>query len=175
MVQRDEAGPQGGGLLKSPQDFAAGLFLLAFAAIAFYGAWDLRFGQLRGIGPGLMPKVTAVVVGAFGLLLVVTSLFTRGSALERWSLRGPFFILGAVLLFALTIRGASFPQWGIEVPSLGLIVAGPLAVIFSAFADKDTRPVEVVIYAAVITALCIGLFKMLLRLPIPIAPWLLGY
>lgn len=175
MVQREEAGPPGGGLLKSPQDFAAGLFLLACAAIAFFGAWDLKFGQLRGIGPGLMPKVTAVIVAAFGLLLILTSFFSRGSALERWSLRGPFFVIGAVLLFAATIRGVSFPALGLEIPALGLIVAGPLAVVFSAFADKDTRPVEVVIYAAVITALCVGLFKTLLRLPIPVAPWLLGY
>ena len=37
------------GLIKSPQDFAAGLFLIVFALIALYGAWDLKFGQLRGI------------------------------------------------------------------------------------------------------------------------------
>lgn len=163
------------GVLKSPQDFAAGIFLLVFAAIALLGAWDLKFGQLRGIGPGLMPKVTAAILGSFGIALFVTSFMSRGSILERWSLRGPLCVLGAVLLFALTIRGAAFTSMGIAVPPLGLLVAGPLAVIVSALADKDTRLFEVAIYAAVITALCVGLFKFLLRLPIPIAPWLLGY
>lgn len=163
------------GLLKSPQDFAAGLFLIFFAALAYYGAYGLKFGQMRGIGPGLMPKVTAVLLAAFGVLLIVTSLTSRGSLLERWSIRGPFFILGAVLLFAATIRGADFPGLGIKLPALGLIVSGPLAVIFSSFADKTTRWVEVIIFAICITAFCAGLFKYLLRLPIPLAPWWLGY
>jgi putative tricarboxylic transport membrane protein len=163
------------GVLKSPQDFAAGLFLLVFAAIAFFGAWDLKFGQLRGIGPGLMPKVTAIMLGAFGLALTIGAFISRGSLLDRWSLRGLFFVLGAVLLFAATIRGADFPSLGIKLPSLGLLVAGPLAVLFSSLADKDTRWFEVIIYAIVINVFCIGLFKYALRLPIPLAPWWLGY
>jgi Tripartite tricarboxylate transporter TctB family len=168
------------GVLKSPQAFGAGVFLLGFALIAFAGAsgWfpggsDLKFGQLRGIGPGLMPKVMAAMLGAFGLLLIVQSFITRGDVLERWAIRGPLFVLGAVLLFAATIRGVEF--FGVKFPALGLAVSGPLAVIFSGLADKDTRWGELIIYAVVITTLCAGLFKFALRLPIPLAPWLLGY
>ena len=168
-------GETSSGLVKSPQDLLAGIFLLVFAGIALFGAWDLRFGQLRGIGPGLMPKVTAAIVAAFGLALVATAFVTRGPAAERWSIRGAAYILGAVLLFALTIRGASFPGLGINLPPLGLLVAGPLAVMASSLADRDTRPLEVLIYSVVITGLCVGMFKYILRLPIPIAPWLLGY
>lgn len=163
------------GALKSPQDFAAGIFLIVFAAIGYFGAIGLKFGQMRGIGPGLMPQITALLLGFFGLVLIVTSFISRGSLLERWSIRGPFFILGAVLLFAATIRGADFPSLGLKFPALGLVVSGPLAVIFSSFADKSTRWVEVIIFAASITAFCVLLFKFALRLPIPLAPWLLGY
>jgi hypothetical protein len=169
------------GVLKSPTDFAGGLFLLMFALIALYGAWDLKFGQLRGIGPGLMPKVTAMMLGGFGLLLVVLSFFSRGSTLERWSIRGPFFVLGAVLLFAFTIRGVDFgkgvdlPFIGQKFPALGLLVAGPLSIVFAAFADPQSKLREVLIFAVVMTAFCIGLFKYALRLPIPLAPWWLGY
>ena len=63
-----------------------------------------------------------------------------------------------MLVFAATIR-----PWG-------LIVAGPLAIIVSSLADKETRPIEIVLFAAVMTAACIGLFKILLRLPIPVFP-----
>jgi putative tricarboxylic transport membrane protein len=169
------------GVLKSPQDFMAGLFLLAFAALAYYGAFDLKFGQMRGIGPGLMPKVTATLLAAFGVALVLQSFTTRGSRLDAWGIRGLFFVLGAVLLFAFTIRGVDFgkgvnlPYFGNKFPALGLLVAGPLAVIFSSFADKTTRWSEVLLFAVVITAFCIGLFKFALRLPIPLAPWWLGY
>jgi Tripartite tricarboxylate transporter TctB family len=174
----DQINPSGDdghrGVLKSPQAFAAGVFLLAFAAIGYFGAWGLKFGQLRGIGPGLMPQVTALLLGAFGLLLIAQSFFSRGERLERWSIRGPAFVLGAVLLFAMTIRGVDLGP-DINLPYFGLAVSGPLAVILSGLADKDTRWGELIIYAFVITALCIGLFKYALRLPIPLAPWLLGY
>jgi hypothetical protein len=72
-------------------------------------------------------------------------------------------VLGAVALFAAMIR------------PLGLVVAGPLAVIFAGAADRDSRPVELVIFALVLSASCIGLFKYVLGLPIPLAPFLLGY
>lgn len=151
------------GLLKSPQDFGAGLFLIAFAALGVAGGWSLPMGKLSTVGSGMMPKVTAGIVAALGVLLIVESFISRGPVLERWGLRGPFFVLGAILLFAWTIR------------PLGLIVAGPLAVIISSLADKDTRLWEVAIFSAVITAFCIGLFSYALRLPIPIMPTSVPY
>jgi hypothetical protein len=173
------------GAIKSPQDFAGGLFLILFAVILYSQAMGLRFGQLRGIGPGLMPQVTAIMLCAFGIVLVIQSFISQGGLLDRWTLRGLFFVLGAVLLFALTIRGANFEAItlpligtvapGIKVPALGLLVSGPLAVLMASLADKDTRFVEVLLYTVVITAFCVGLFKYLLRLPIPLAPWWLGY
>jgi CHASE2 domain-containing sensor protein len=73
------------------------------------------------------------------------------------------FVLGAVMVFATTVR------------TFGLAVAGPLAIIISSLADRQTRPIEVLLFAIGLTAICIGLFKYLLRLPIPLAPFYLGY
>ena len=42
--------------------------------------------------------------------------------------------------------------------------------MFSSFADKDTRPVEIVVFAVIMTLLCGLLFKELLSLPIPFDP-----
>ncbi len=167
------------GLVRSPFDFAGGLFLLALAALGFAGGFNLPFGTLSGIGSGLMPRVVATLVGAFGVLLVLQALVCEGDRLERWHVRGPVFVLGAVLVFAVFIRGSTLTFGGfgglpllasVKVPPLGLVVAGPLAVIFSSFADKDTRPVEVVVFAVVMTLLCGLLFKELLNLPIPFDP-----
>ena len=151
------------GVLKSPQDLGAGLLLLAIAAIAFFGSLNLRFGQLSGVGPGLMPRSVALLVAAFGLLLVVLAFVSEGSLLERWPLRGPIFVLGAAIVFSWTIR------------PLGLIVAGPLAILTASLADRHTRPLEAIAFAAVLTAFCIGLFSYLLRLPIPIMPTSIPY
>ena len=159
-------------IIKSQLDLAAALLLLALAWIAYFGALGLRFGALTSVGPGLMPKSVAVLVGVFGVGLVITSFLSVGPRLERWSLRGPFFVLGAVLLFAMTIRGSTFTFGSLKIviPQLGLAIAGPLTVIVSSLADRETRPVEIVIYTIVLTAACVAMFKFLLRLPIPILP-----
>jgi hypothetical protein len=34
---------------------------------------------------------------------------------------------------------------------------------------------EAIVLGAVMTAVCVGLFKFALGLPIPLAPWLIGY
>lgn len=164
-----------GGIIKSQLDLGAGLFLIALGLIGYFGAIGLRFGQLTAVGPGLMPQSLSVLVGAFGIGLVISSFLSVGPRLERWHFRGPFFVLGAVLLFALTIRGSTFSIGGLrlDIPQLGLAITGPLTVIVASLADKDTRPIEILIYTIVLTTVCVGLFKFLLRLPIPIFP--LGY
>lgn len=167
------------GPVRSPLDFAGGIFLLAIAALGFAGAFTLPFGTLSGIGSGLVPKVVATLVAAFGVLILLQALVWDGDHLERWHLRGPAFVLGAVLVFAVFIRGSTLTLGGfaglpelasVKVPPLGLIVAGPLAVMFSSLADKDTRPVEVVVFAVIMTLVCGILFKEMLSLPIPFDP-----
>lgn len=155
---------RGRGIIKSPQDLAAGLFLLAIALFGYIGGYKLAMGQASGVGPGMLPKVTALLIAAFGGLLIVQALTTVGEKLERWSLRGLVFILGSLLVFAATVR------------TLGLAFAGPLAVMISAFAEKNVRLREIIIYALVLTAACGLLFKTLLRLPIPMWPdWFIGW
>jgi putative tricarboxylic transport membrane protein len=174
----DRAPGQSWGLIKSRQDFAAGLFILALAVVGFLGGFNLPFGRLSAIGSGLMPKSLAVLVAAFGIGLIILSVLSEGDRMERWRLRGPVFVLGAVLIFALVIRGATLSIGGfgvpplatVKIPQLGLVVAGPLAVIVSSFASPEARPVEGAIFAVLMTLICGLLFKELLNLPIPFDP-----
>jgi hypothetical protein len=156
------------GPVKAPQELAAGLFLMFFAAVLYYNSLGLRFGQMRGIGPGFMPQITALLLGVFGGVLAVQAFLSNGLRLAAWSLRGLFFILGSVILFAMTVRGIDV--FGLKLPAFGLIVAGPLVVLVSSLADRDTRLVEVVLYAIGINIFCGLLFKEALGLPIPYDP-----
>jgi hypothetical protein len=167
------------GSIKSQLDFGGGLFLLGMAALGLVGGFTLPTGTLSGIGSGLLPRAVSILVGAFGVLLIVQSFLWEGDRLEKWHLRGPVFVLGAVLVFAMLVRGSTLTLGGIfgipvlasiKVPAFGLIVAGPLAVIVSAFAAKDTRPAEIVVFAVVMTLFSGLLFKELLNLPIPYDP-----
>jgi len=65
--------------------------------------------------------------------------------------------------------------FGLTVRPLGLVVAGPLAIVIAALASNEVRWVETIVVGLLMTIICIGLFKFALGLPIPLAPWLLGY
>lgn len=144
--------------VRSSLDIGGGLFLLGLAIVGYIGGFSLPFGQLSGIGSGLLPKVVALLVAAFGVALLVQGFLSGGDKLDQWAIRGPIFVLSGVIVFAFTIR------------PLGLVVAGPLAVIVSALADKDTRPAEVAILALALTVASGLMFKELLSLPIPFDP-----
>lgn len=153
----------GGVRIRALQDFTAGLFLVGLAAAAYWQSSDLSLGSLRQLGPGMMPRILTVLIGACGALLVILSFLRNGPVLERWSLRGPFFVFCAVVLFGLTVR------------PFGLAVAGPLVVIVGGFASRETRLVETAVFGVGMTVFCLLLFRLLLNLPMPVAPWLLGY
>ena len=148
---------------KLNQDAGAGLFLIAIGAVGFWQSLALAAGTLNQIGPGMLPRALAAGVVLCGLALVAEAWLNEGERLERWSIRGPVFILGAVVLFALTVR------------PLGLVVAGPLAIAVSGFASRETHWFETIVFGLVMTAFCIGLFKFALGLPIPVWPWLTGW
>jgi len=142
--------------VRSPRDLLAGVCLLVLAGLALAAGAPLDPGSLRSVGPGLLPRVTAAGVGAAGLVLVLLSMLKAGEGLGRWPLRGTLFVTLAIVGFALTIR------------TIGLAVAGPVVVILSGLASEETRPRELVVFAVGMTALCIGLFRYLLGLPIPV-------
>ena len=150
-------------VLKSSTELLAGLLLIGLAAVGPFGTLNLNSGLLSSMGPGMMPKITSVGLAMFGSVLIVQSLIADGPTVQAWNWRGVLFVLGAVLVFAATIRG------------LGLGVAGPLAVIISSLGDRDTRLIEIIPFALVMTVFSALLFKWLLGLPIPILPFLLGY
>jgi hypothetical protein len=145
------------------QDFVAGLVVIAVAAFAFWQATDLPIGTLGGMGPGMLPKVLAVLFGLLGALLVLDSFVETSLPLERWSIRGPLLVALAIAAFGLTVR------------PLGLVVAGPIAILVAGFASSEVRWGETIVLGVLMTVFCMGLFKFALGLPIPLAPWLIGY
>jgi putative tricarboxylic transport membrane protein len=145
------------------QNLMAGLLMITIAAIAAAQGSSLSVGTLRHIGPGMIPMALAAFLALIGAVLIF--MWWRGDRGEtgRWPLRGPIFILGAAVLFGLAVR------------PLGLAVAGPLLVVVAAFASHETRWTEIIIFALGMTVFCVILFRYLLSLPIPVAPWLIGY
>ena len=109
--------------------------MIAVALFAFWQAADLQIGTLGGIGPGMLPKSLAVLFGLLGALLVVDSFLEAGLPLEPWSFRGPVLVALAIVAFGLTVR------------PLGLVVAGPIAIVIAAVASDEVRWVETIVSA----------------------------
>jgi hypothetical protein len=116
----------------------------------------------------MLPRWLAIGVGLCGLALLIGAFVRTGNLLERWSLRGPAFVILAILAFAITIRPLSL-GW-ITTPGLGLLFAGPLAIFISGYASDEARWLELLILALGLTAFCMELFGDVLNLPIPPFP-----
>jgi hypothetical protein len=167
-ISRATPRPARAGPVRSAQGVAGGILLIALAALALWLTRDLDQGTLNAMGPAMLPRWLAIAVGLSGLALLVFAFIKHGEALERWNLRGPVFVIGGILAFALTIR--PFSMGGFTIPGLGMLFAGPLAIIIGGYATPEVRLRDLVILALSLTPFCMILFGDLLNLPIPVFP-----
>jgi putative tricarboxylic transport membrane protein len=160
VTSGSESAPRSGpfSFIRNPRDFWGGVGLLIFAGIAWWATSALPGQQGFAFGPGTAPRLFIFLVGINAAVIIAMGLFSDGPGLEAWSIRGPLFVLGAILLFAANIR------------SLGLVPATFLLVVVSGFASKETRLIESVIWAAVLSAFCAFLFPYVLDLPMQLWP-----
>ena len=84
-----------------------------------------------------------------------------GTVPQAW--RAPLCLVLAATAFGLSVR------------PLGLVVATPLSLLLAALASPDSRRNQSLWFALGMTVFCVVLFRQLLSLPIPLAPWLIGY
>lgn len=144
--------------MRNPRDFWGGFVLLALALFAFWASMDLPGMRGFAFGPGTAPRLFAGFLAILGVGVMLVGLLTEGPGLERYAIRGPFFITLATLLFAFTIR------------QFGLVIASYASLVLSAFGTSEVRIVETLIWAAVLTAFCCFLFPVALNLPLQLWP-----
>jgi hypothetical protein len=142
--------------------------LIAIAVLALWLTSDLSQGSLSSMGAGLLPRWLAFAIGGCGLILLIIALRSKSETIEHTHWRGLLLVLLAIAGFAMTIR--PFAVGPFIVPGLGLVIAGPFAVIVGGLATPEARLRELVILALVLTAFCMLLFGDLLNLPIPMFP-----
>jgi Tripartite tricarboxylate transporter TctB family len=142
-----------------------GIVLAAIGVIALFSTRALDVGLLSDIGPALIPRTLAVLLLMLGVAITVVGLRagSSGEALEVWKLRPLVCILGGIVLFGLTVR------------TIGIVFAAPLALMVAGFATPETKWRELSIFVVALTLFCSVLFRLVLGLPIPLAPWVFGY
>src|SRR5262249_51403795 len=89
-------------VIRNPQDFYGGLALVALSLFAFWASGDLPGMRGFSFGPGTAPRLFAGVLLTFGVVITATGLLTDGKPLERYAIRGPFWITVSIFVFATT-------------------------------------------------------------------------
>jgi putative tricarboxylic transport membrane protein len=144
--------------IRNPRDFWGGLVLIALAIVAIWASRDLPGQRGFAFGPGTAPRLFAGVLAGLGAAIAVVGLITDGPPVEKYRVRGPLFVVVAILCFANTIR------------LLGLVPATFLAFMISIAGSTEMRWLESFIAAVVMTAFCVLLFVYLLNLPFQLWP-----
>jgi putative tricarboxylic transport membrane protein len=85
----------------SPQDFWGGAVLVAFSAFALYASYDLPGMRGFAFGPGTAPRMFAWLLAAFGALVMVTGVFTKGPPISAGAIRGTLWGAMLVIIFVL--------------------------------------------------------------------------
>lgn len=153
----------------SRKELGAAAILIALAGLGFALSSELPRGTLRSVGAGMLPQALSILLGLCAIpILLGARRGVGGSEDLTFSLRGPILVLSATALFALTIKSSHFEGW--STPELGLVVAGPLAIIVGGHASPEVQLRPLVTLALFLTPFSLVLFGDLLNLPIPIMP-----
>jgi|CXWL01.1.fsa_nt_gi putative tricarboxylic transport membrane protein len=144
--------------IRSPRDFWAGLIFIAVAAGFIYVASGYRYGTAQRMGPGFFPIYVAGFLGFLGLCITLRSFVLNGDAIDRIGVRQILVTLVAVVLFAIALA------------YFGLVAAILVLVLVGAFADANSKPLEVMALAIFLSAFSVGVFVYLLGLPLQVWP-----
>lgn len=158
MSDPSSPSPARGGPLRAPNDLIAAVFLLACAGLAWWFGRDLSVGTAFRMGPGYIPRLLSWIVLGFGLLLLVRAFVMAGPRLSPWPLRPIVLVLGAMVVFALSVERA------------GLLLASLLAVGLAALATPQNTWRSTLVLAAVLAVAACVLFPWLLQLPLRVLP-----
>ena len=153
----------------APREFYGGLSLIGLAIVAIWASGDLPGMHGFAFGPGTAPRLFAGLLAVVGALVALTGLLFDGPPIERFAIRGPAWVILAILAFAGMIRGVNLGF--VKVPPLGLVLSTFAAFMISICGSSEMRWVESLIAALAMTAFCVALFVYLLQLPFQLWPW----
>lgn len=144
--------------IRSQKDFWCGVLFVAIGIAFIVVARNYRFGTAARMGPGFFPTLLGGVLAGLGLLLSLPALVHDGDPFPKLHLRPLLTILLGIVAFALSMQ------------PLGFVLAAVILILICGFADPELRFVKSAGLALLITAFCVGVFVVLLGLPLTLWP-----
>jgi hypothetical protein len=147
---------------RSAKDVHAGLTFVGFGLAFALGALAYDIGDPVRMGPGFFPLIVGVLLAILGVLIAVTrSSETDDAELTAPPWRAAGLILGAILIFGLTVRG------------LGLVPSIVLTALLASLASQQTRLPVAVLLAVALTVVSVAIFVVALSVRLPlVGPWI---
>jgi hypothetical protein len=147
------------GKIANNADFWAGVMFILFGAAAVYMSQDYPMGTAMRMGPGYFPTYLGILMILFGLAIGARGVVRGSEPIGPWAFR-PIVVLSlGVVAFGFLIEKVGF------VPSLVVLI------LFSAFAGKEFRLVEMIIFTIVVVAGAVGIFIYGIGLPYQLFWW----
>ena len=158
MPESSEISKQGARGLSSDQ--FSGLMLIA---LALYVGWEnlaYPVGSLHEPGPGYLPLLIVVFLGAMGLLIALWGVKSAPLASMQW----PEATRAVVILIACGVATFALERIGYRITVIALLV-------FFLGALERKRPLPVALVALGFSFASFYIVGDLLRVPLPRSPW----
>ena len=158
MSDESSGAPVARGGLRSDQ--FSGLMLLA---LALYTWWENRaypIGTLQEPGPGYMPLLLVIFLGAVGLLIALWG----GKSAPLASLQWPEATRAVVILVACGVATFALERIGYRITMIAML-------IFFLGVLERRRPLPVALVSLGFTFASYYVIGDLLRVPLPRSPW----
>jgi hypothetical protein len=130
-----------------------GMLALIGLVFTWYTIQHYDLGTPNRMGPGMFPAVLGVLLGSFGLLMMILGFYER-AAFPEIRIRVPAFVLGSVAAFTLVLG------------TFGLLPAVLAVTVVSTFAEQKVKPISLLGLCAALCLMSWMIFGVGLRLPI---------
>jgi hypothetical protein len=147
---------------RSAKDVLAGLTFVGFGLAFALGALAYEVGDPVRMGPGFFPLIVGGLLAILGVLIAVTRpAEPDDTAITRPPWRAAGLILGAIVIFGLTVRG------------LGLIPSIFVTALLASLASRETSLLVALLMAVGLTLVSIAIFVIALSVRVPlVGPWI---
>jgi hypothetical protein len=141
-------------------DHVAGAFFVGVGVLVIALSGDLPTGSLSLPGSGFMPKILAVLMIFFGLVLALRAGESKPFATVPW-----LDAKHAAMVIAITAIGAALYEW------LGFLTTNILLIFALLVVIERRRLLPAAVYSVGVVGITYVLFVYLLKTPLQIGPF----